>query len=436
MDQTTADWTLEKIVPEWDHQAVPVSVSSRVSMGAGPGVSAFAPTPTAPTPAAPAPTAPAPSARALPGEVISRPGQLRLRRHRRRLIGAAALLAAGALGLVGYRWWEATKFLVSTDDAYLQSDSVSVSPQVAGTIAELDVTDNQPVRAGQVLARIDDRPFQAAVAKAKADVASAEAKLGDVGAEIAEQVANVASSRAVLTADRAAISFAQADATRYARLSRTGFGTVQTAERTAADLSESQSKLASDEAALTAAERQIGVLAAERTMAAAALKGAEAELQTAELNLSYTVITAPFDGVVGDRGVRLGAYVAPGTPLLQVVPMGAQIYLTANFKETQVGQMGTGQPVTLSVDTFPGHEFHGTVESLAPGSGSQFALLPPENATGNFTKIVQRVPVKIALDASDPMVRELRPGLSVEATVDTAPAPAGEPVALAQDASR
>ena len=361
-------------------------------------------------------------------EVISRPGLLRLRRQR--LLGVAALLAAAALGVGGYRWWEANRFLVSTDDAYLQSDSVTVSPQVAGTIAALDVTDNQPVRAGQVLARIDDRPFRAALAKADADVASARAKLTNIGAEIAEQVANVATSRAVIAADRAAIGFAEADATRYARLSRTGFGTVQTAERTAANLSESEAKLTGDQAALTAAERQIGVLASDRQMAEAALQGAQAEQQTAKLNLSYTVITAPFDGVVGDRGVRLGAYVSPGTPLLQVVPMGSQIYLTANFKETQVGRMEPGQPVTLSVDTFPGREFRGTVESLSPGSGSQFALLPPENATGNFTKIVQRVPVKIALAADGPMVNALRPGLSVEATVNTAPAPAGEKLAL------
>jgi len=405
MDQTSPDLTLDKMMPDWTPGASPPIVTLRE--GGGP-----------------------------PGEAISRPGVRRLRRHRRRLIGAAALLAATALGVGGYRWWQATKFLASTDDAYLQSDSVTISPQVAGTIAVLDVTDNQPVRAGQVLAEIDDRPFRAAVAKAQADVASAQAKLGDVGAEIAEQVANVASSRAVIAADQAAVGFAEADATRYARLSRTGFGTVQTAERTAADLSESEAKLASDRAALTAAGRQIGVLAAERAMAAAALKGAQADLQTAELNLSYTVIKAPVDGVVGDRGVRLGAYVAPGTALLQVVPMGGQIYVTANFKETQVARMAPGEPVTLAVDTFPGHEFHGTVESLAPGSGSDFALLPPENATGNFTKIVQRVPVKIALAASDPMVSVLRPGLSVEATVDTASPPAGEPVALAEDASR
>ncbi len=405
MDQTAPDWTLDKLAPEWDDETIRAPLTLREPGG-------------------------------LPGEVISRPGMQRLRRQRRRLIGAAALLAVGVLGVAGYRWWEATKFLASTDDAYLESDSVTVSPQVAGTIAALDVTDNQPVRAGQVLAEIDDRPFRAALAKAQADVASAEAKLGDVGAEIAEQVANVASSRAIIAADHAAVGFAQADATRYARLSQTGFGTVQTAERTAADLSESDARLARDEAGLTAAERQIGVLAAEREMAAASLKAAQAELQTAKLNLSYTVITAPFAGVVGDRGVRLGAYVAPGTPLLQVVPMGAQIYVTANFKETQLARMTAGEPVTLAIDTFPGHEFHGTVESLSPGSGSQFALLPPENATGNFTKIVQRVPVKIALAASDPLVSALRPGLSVEATVNTAAPRQSAPVALAEDASR
>jgi membrane fusion protein, multidrug efflux system len=417
MDQNIPEWTVEQIVPDWNLGAA----LPRVNLLDAAKVSGLSP------------------AGRVADEldaVISRPGLRRLRRRRRLLLAGAALLAAAILGVGGWRWWEATKFLVSTDDAYLESDSVTVSPQVAGTIATLDVADNQAVRAGQVLAVIDDRPFRAALAKAQADVASAEAKLGDVGAEIAEQVANVASSRAVIAADHAAVGFAQADATRYARLSRTGFGTVQTAERTAAALSESEARLTRDEAALTAAERQIGVLAAERAMAAASLKAAEAEQQSAALNLSYTVIKAPVTGVVGDRGVRLGAYVAPGTPLLQVVPMGGQIYLTANFKETDLARMKTGEPVSFTVDTFPGHEFRGTVESLAPGSGSQFALLPPENATGNFTKIVQRVPVKIVLAASDPLVGKLRPGLSVEATVNTAAPPSSEPVALAEDASR
>ncbi|MGH7081806.1 MAG: HlyD family secretion protein, partial [Acetobacteraceae bacterium] len=359
-----------------------------------------------------------------------------LGRHRRRLVGAAALIALAVVGIGGHRWWEATKFLVSTDDAYLQSDSVSISPEVAGTIAALQVTDNQPVRAGEVLAEIDDRPFRAALSKARADVASAKARLADVGAEITRQVANVAGSRAAVAADEAALGFAAADAKRYARLRSTGFGTAQTAERSAATLAESAARLTGAKAALAASERQIGVLAAERSMAEAALKAAEAEQETAALDLSYTVIRAPFAGVVGDKGVRLGAYVSPGTPLMQVVPMGRKIYVTANFKETEVGRMAPGEPVTLAVDSFPGHVFKGSVESLAPGSGSEFALLPPENATGNFTKIVQRVPVKIALAANDPLAGRLRPGLSVEATVNTAGAPGESLIRLSREAAR
>ncbi len=421
MDQHIPDWTIEKMAPELqDVTVTPPAFSPSRDLA-----NALQPGFTARGWADQAIPLPLPERRPSP-----------LRRYRRHLLAAAALIAAAALGVGGYRWWEATKFLVSTDDAYLQSDSVAINPQVAGTISELDVTDNQPVQAGQVLARIDDRPFLAAVAKAKADVASANAKLGDIGAEIAEQVANVASSKALIAEDDAGARFAAADAERYARLSRTGFGTVQSAERTAAAFGESQAKLASAKAAATAAERQIGVLAAERNMAAASLLAAQAEQKTAELNLSYTVIKAPFAGVVGDRGVRLGAYVSPGTPLLQVVPMGGQIYVTANFKETEVGHMLPGQPVTLSVDTFPGHAFRGHVESLAPGSGSQFALLPPENATGNFTKIVQRVPVKIALAADDPLANVLRPGLSVEATVNTAPHQAATQLALGGEAVR
>jgi len=416
MDQSIPEWTLDRILSDPDHhsqEAIEEPESPSVAKQAGRGAAPFVRPPN--------------------GAVRSRPGLGRLGGGRL-LRGVAAALAVAAIGAGGYRWWEATKFFVSTDDAYLESDSVTVSPQVAGTVAALDVTDNQRVRAGQVLARIDDRPFLDAVAKAEADVASAQAKLVNVDAQMAEQVANVAGSRAVITADRAALGFAEADALRYAKLSRTGFGTMRTAERTAAELREAEAKLVQDRAALTAAQRQIGVLASQRRMGAASLQAAEAELKTARLNLSYTVVKAPVAGVVGDRGVRLGAYVQPGTALLQVVPMGRQIYATANFKETQLARMTAGEPVTLSVDTFPGHEFHGTVLSLSPGTGSQFALLPPENATGNFTKIVQRVPVKIALSANDPMVSRLRPGLSVEATVNTTDPIANQPVALAEAA--
>lgn len=379
---------------------------------------------------------PVPGTRRAPEGAIDLNGLRARRQHRRQLLGAAALILAAAASFSGYRWWEAGKYLVSTDDAYLQSDSVSVSAEVAGTISALDVTDNQPVSAGQVLAEIDDRPFRAALAKSEADVASATAKLGDIGAEMGKQVANVAGSRAEVAADAAVLSFAAADARRYAQLRRTGFGTVQAAERSAANLRKVEARLAGAKAALTAEERQIGVLTAERSMAAAAVEGAEAERRAAALNLSYTVIRAPFAGVVGDRGVRLGAYVSPGTPLMQVVPMGRKTYVTANFKETEVGRMEPGQPVSLSIDAFPGHVFHGSVVSLAPGSGSQFALLPPENATGNFTKIVQRVPVKIALAANDPLADRLRPGLSVEATVNTEASPAGATIKLSREVAR
>ncbi|MGH7117915.1 MAG: HlyD family secretion protein [Acetobacteraceae bacterium] len=370
-------------------------------------------------------------------EVLSRAaGHARPRlRFGRALLVAGAALAVAGVGVGGGRWWEATKFLVGTDDAYLESDAVTVSPQVAGAIAELDVTDNEKVRAGQVLARIDDRPFRARAAKATADVAAARAKLTNIAAEIAEQASKVASARAVVAADGAALSFASADAARYGELRRSGFGTAQMAERTGAGLRERAADLRRDRAALKGSEQQIGVLESARAMAAADLKADEAVLAGAELNLSYTLIKAPVGGVVGDRGVRLGAYVAPGTPLLQVVPMGRAIYVTANFKETEIKRLAPGEPVRISIDGFPAHALHGTVASLAPGSGSQFALLPPENATGNFTKIVQRVPVKIRLAGNDPLLARLRPGLSVEATVDTETMPTPS-LALAEAALR
>ncbi|MGH7085671.1 MAG: HlyD family secretion protein [Acetobacteraceae bacterium] len=455
MDQNIPDWairnialdpddgapvTLERIALDWNRGAIqeranPLCQTKESVSGQPEHALAFLPPrdlPHAPAPL-PAPREVAAGISLLPGPL---PGPSPLRRQRRRLLGAAALIALAAVGGGGYRWWEATKFLVSTDDAYLQSDSVSVSPQVAGTISALEVTDNQPVRAGEVLAQIDDRPFRAALSKARADVASAKARLSDVGAEIAKQVANVAGSRAEVAADDAALGFAAADAKRYARLRSTGFGTAQAAERSAATLAESEARLTGAKAALAASARQIGVLGAERSMAEAGLKAARAEQETAALDLSYTVIRAPFAGVVGDKGVRLGAYVSPGTPLMQVVPMGRKIYVTANFKETEVGRMAPGEPVTLAVDSFPGHVFKGSVESLAPGSGSEFALLPPENATGNFTKIVQRVPVKIALAADDPLAGRLRPGLSVEATVNTAAAPDEPMIRLSRETAR
>ena len=345
----------------------------------------------------------------------------RERRRRRRLIvaaigGALLLIAAIAFGVY---WFTELRWLESTDDAYTQADNTIISPKVAGYISELSVTDNQVVKAGQLLLRIDPREYQAAVDQAQADVASAEANIRNIDAQITAQQAVVEQARADIAAAQANLTFSQQEYARYQELVRTGAGTVQRAQQAAADLREKQAALQHNQATLNQALKQIDVLKTQRGVAEATLNRNRAALDQAKLNLGYTSITSPIDGAVGDRSARVGQYVQPGTQLMTVVPMRNGIYVVANFKETQIRRMFRGESVDITIDTFPGVHLKGTVDSLAPGSGAQFALLPPENATGNFTKIVQRVPVKILFSGNDPVLAQLRPGLSVTATVDT-----------------
>jgi membrane fusion protein (multidrug efflux system) len=329
-------------------------------------------------------------------------------RRRNRLLAmlAAVVLVAGA----GYgTWWFAYgRHFETTNDAYLGADSVTVAPKVAGYVAQLAVADNQRVNAGDVLVRIDPRDYQTALDSAAADLENARATAANIDAQLKEQQATIAQAEA-------GAAFAQQEFSRYADLARTGVGSAQRQQQ-------AQSDLAQRRATLAAAQAHTDVLKTQRQQADAAIAAKTAALQQAKLNLAQTTLTAPVDGVVGDRTVRQGQLVQPGTRLMTVVPTQS-VYLVANFKETQTGQMHPGQSVTVAIDSYPGHPIKGIVDSLAPGTGAQFALLPPENATGNFTKIVQRVPVKIALDARDPLIQQLRPGLSVTATVDTRTTP-------------
>lgn len=354
------------------------------------------------------------------------------KRRRRWLIGGL-VVAVLLVGLAGFGWYYLTtlRYLASTNDAYLQADDVTVSPKVGGYVAALEVTDNQPVAAGQVLVRIDQRDYQAAVTQREAAVAQAEAEIANQDAQIALQLAKIDQAAAQVAAAQAALQFAQDEQERYQKLESTGNGTVQRAQQTSSNLAQRQAQLADATATETGARRQLDVLRAQRLAAAASLQAAQAQLDQAKLNLDYTVVAAPIAGAVGDRSVELGEYVQPGARLMSIVPLGRNLYVVANYKETDLGQMARGQAVELTVDTFPDHAFKGHVDSLAPGTGSQFALLPPENATGNFTKIVQRVPVKITLDPDDPMLQQLRPGLSVEASVDVRTTPPGPAVTLA-----
>jgi len=347
---------------------------------------------------------------------MTKPSLKRLARRGAIGVGAAALLVAG--GVYGYGYWTSGRFLESTNDAYVQADYTIIAPKVSGYIAEVMVDDNQPVKTGQVLAKIDDRDFSTALAQAQADVEAAQASIHNIDAQLALQEATVDQASADIASAEAGVTFAKQDHSRYQDLMKTGYGTVQRAQLANADLQQQTALLQHDRAALVAAQKQIDVLKTQRAEADAQLAHNQAVAQQATLNLSYTTITAPIDGVVGARSLRTGQYVQAGTQLMALVPLQAT-YVVANFKETQLTEMRDGQPAVIEVDSFPGALIHGRIDSLAPASGLEFSLLPPDNATGNFTKIVQRIPVKIVLDGNDPLVGLLRVGMSVEASIDT-----------------
>jgi membrane fusion protein (multidrug efflux system) len=341
-------------------------------------------------------------------------------RRRRRLLGLlGAVVLSASLGY-GVYWFLVGRHYESTNDAYLTADNVTVAPKVSGYIVSVDVQDNQSVHKGDVLAHIDPRDYQTAADSAAADLDSAKATAANIDAMLKEQQSTIDQAQAAVEADQAAIAFSQQEQQRYADLARTGAGSAQRNQQAQSDFAQKKAMLDRDRAALQASQAHVGVLQTQRRQAEATIAAKDAALAQARLNLEQTTLIAPVDGVVGDRTVRQGQFVQAGAKLMSVVPTD-RVYLVANFKETQTGGMQPGQNVEVSLDTFPGHDIAGTVDSLAPGTGAQFALLPPENATGNFTKIVQRVPVKILLDAKDPLVKRIRPGLSATVTVDIRP---------------
>src|SRR5450631_3289436 len=326
------------------------------------------------------------------------------------LTGAAVAVLTGA-AWYGFDYWTVGRYLISTDDAYVKADNTTVAPQVSGYLHEVLVGDNEPVRAGQLLARIDQRDFNVALDQARADVAAAHAA-------IASKQAVIDAAKATVDVDKATVTFAAQENKRYTDLAATGFGSVQNAQQAQSRNAGAQAAIARDTANLASALKQVDLLKAEIVQANAALARAQALQSQAELNLEYTSIVAPIDGIVGNRSLRIGQFVQAGTQLMSVVPV-AGAYVVANFKETQLTDVRAGQAVEIAVDTFPGQIVHGHVDSIAPASGQEFALLPPDNATGNFTKVVQRIPVKIALDLDEGSVVELRPGMSVIPTVET-----------------
>jgi len=331
---------------------------------------------------------------------------------------AGAIIVLIAAGTYGWHFWTTGRFEVSTDDAYVQADSTIIAPKVGGYLSQVLVTDNQPVKAGQLLAKIDDRDFVTALDQAKANVMAAQADIDDINATIKEQQAVIAQARATVNLDQANLTFLQEENTRYSNLADKGTATIEVAQQALSKRDVAVATLARDRAALDGAERQNDVLEAQLGKANAVLAQNRAVQKQAELNLSYTDIIAPIDGVVGDRTLRVGQFVQAGTQLMALVPL-RNVYIVANFEETQLTDVRSGQPVQIEVDTFPGKVITGQVDSIAPASGQEFALLPPDNATGNFTKIVQRVPVKIVLDPNNPLIGRLRPGISAEPTINT-----------------
>jgi membrane fusion protein (multidrug efflux system) len=360
----------------------------------------------------------------------------------RQPIKRAALALAVALGVAGaadfgYGYLTTGRYLETTDDAYVKADSTIISPRVSGYIAEVLVGDNEKVKAGQLLAKIDDRDFRIALDQANADVAASEAAVRNLDAQLALQQPVIEQGTADVAAAEANLKFAQEEQERYDGLMKTGSGTIQRAQQTDAALREKIAQLQHGKSGLLAAQRKVDVLTTDRAKAIAQLDHARAVAQQAALNLSYTEITAPVEGTVGARSLRVGQYVQAGTQLMAVVPLDA-VYVVANFKETQLTHVRNGQPVEIRIDGFNDTTLKGHVDSLSPASGLEFALLPPDNATGNFTKIVQRVPVKIALDDRS-LTGLLRPGMSAEPTVDTKAAVLAERATgsrLAADAAR
>ena len=338
---------------------------------------------------------------------------------RKHLLAAAAILATAAgAGWYGTNWWTVGRFIETTDDAYVGGNVTAIAPHVAGFVTEIAVTDNERVPAGRLMVRIDPRDYQTALDHALAVVRAREAALASLRAQSALQQSTIGQAAAELDAKAAQAQFTHADAVRYATLAGTPAGSRQDAERTLAADRSAQAAILASAAGLAAARQRVDVISADTSAAEAAVAQAMSDVQTARLNLGYTEIRAPIDGYVGNRSAQVGAYVVAGTYLLSVSPANG-LWVDANFKEDQLAHMTPGQPATIVADVVSGRVLHGHVLSLAPGTGAIYSVIPPENATGNFTKIVQRVPVRIALDGDDATLGTLRPGLSTTVSVDT-----------------
>ena len=357
-----------------------------------------------------------PEATSAPQRSVAPPPRSPLRRLRP--LAAIVVIVVGAL--VANWWFTEGAFIETTDNAYIQGDIAVLGPRIDADVQSVDVADNQAVRAGQRLITFDPRDRQALLDSAQGQAAEAQAAITVARQQMAQQRAAIAQSVAMVASAEAEQTRAAAEAGRTATLVGAGWTSRQANEAAVADRRKADAMVASAGAGSDTARQALTVAEAQVAQAEARLQTAEAQVRIARNNLSYTVLTAPFDGIVGNRAAQVGQHVMAGQQLIAITPPAAQLFVLANFKETQLTRMRPGQSVLLSADIDPGAVLHGRVASLAPATGALFSLLPPENATGNFTKVVQRVPVKLAIDPADAAKAPwLRAGLSVSASVDT-----------------
>jgi membrane fusion protein (multidrug efflux system) len=329
------------------------------------------------------------------------------------------VVAIGIIIIVSSNWsrWEGGEGWQTTNDAYLQADLTPITAKVGGYLRELPIQDYERVHKGQVLAQLVEVDYRAAVEQAEASVASATAQTEALKAQEALQLATIQAARAVVASTTASSEQNERDLARQRRLLQTGSSSIEASEKLETTHAQLSAQLAQNRAQALAAERQLPVLKAQLAQSEAAIAAARAALDTAKLNLGYTTITATQDGVLGQRQVKPGQLVGVGSQITTLTPL-PNVWVIANYKETQLTHMAVGQKAEIRVDTFPGRKLRGHVLAFAPASGAEFALLPPDNATGNFTKVVQRIGVKIVIDDADGLADRLVPGMSVEASVD------------------
>ncbi|XAZ22994.1 HlyD family secretion protein [Sinorhizobium sp. B11] len=344
------------------------------------------------------------------------------KKRRSFVLPVVVLALLGGAGWYGYDWWTNGRFLVSTDDAYIEGDIATISPKVTGYVAKVNVVANQEVKAGEVLATLDNGDYQNALDQANAQIETEQLSLSRIDAQIEGAKASLVQAQAQKTALEATVRGAEIKQKRQSDLQAKSVGTTADLDDANTALDQAKANLAGGDANIVFAQANITILEAQRKEAEGSVRTMEIQRDKAARDLSFTILKAPYDGVVGNRSVQEGDLVSPGQRLMALVPTH-QLYIDANFKETQIQHLVPGSKVNVHVDAYSDYPVVGTVESIAPASGSVFSMLPPENATGNFTKIIQRVPVRIALPQDALDSGRLRAGLSVVVDVDTRTAP-------------